>query len=143
MRSLVLASTINPVRRASSRRAVATLVVLAFLLTSACATVTAGQDPIVVNAERVLKIAPSVYDSAMIFAHTGNVKLSADAANALETFRKTFPSLYRTADQALATYKATKAGDVTVAVTALERALVEANATVVNFGGPALLGGAK
>lgn len=114
----------------------------AALLLASCATLAPGADPAVVNAERVLKVAPAVYDGAMSFAHSG-VPLPTTAANALERFRTGFPPLYRTADGALATYKATKAGNLTEAITALELALVNANATVVACGGPALLGGAK
>ncbi len=107
------------------RHGVVLLVAAALLLTlAACA-----HNSFVVNAQRVLTVAPSVYDGGMTFAEQNKAKLSTETLLVFERIRVQFPPAYRTFDAALAAYIASGKTDP-AAVNAAKR---EVDSLVANI----------
>jgi len=108
------------------------------LATSGCAHAT---DPLVVDTERILIVSPTVYDELMLWADRNDAILTPAAKATFSRIRGAFPPAYRSLDSALQVYKAGRSGDLLAARDELDRMLVEANALVIAFGGPDLIGG--
>jgi len=100
------------------------LLVAAALLLSACA-----HNSFVVNAQRALTVAPSIYDSGITFAEQNKAKLSPETLLVFERIRVQFPPAYRAFDAALATYIASGKTDP-AAVSAAKR---EVDSLVANI----------
>ena len=115
------------------------LLLVFVLALSACATIQPGQDPLVVRVERVLKVAPTIYDQTMSFAQRNASTMSPGALKLVNEIRVTFPPLYRSVDAALQVYKANGTGDVMGQIVALERLITQMATLVSALGGPDLL----
>jgi len=104
--------------------------------------VAAGQDPIIVNAERLLRAAPDVYDWAMKWYYANASHLGKDAKATFEVLRKKTPPAWRAVDSANEAYIAAKSPDSAakiVSLTAdLDGFLTQLQALVPSLGGPAL-----
>lgn len=122
------------------RRGAAIALAFCLIFASNCATIAPGQDPIVVQTERVLKAAPAVYDAGMSFAEQNKATIPVGTLKVFEVIRVNFPPAYRGLDSALQTYKAAK-GDPTAVLQArdeVQRFVDQILALVRANGGPDL-----
>ena len=121
-----------------SHRGILGVVTIAILI-AACASLAPGADPVIVNTERVLIVAPSLYDTGMTFAEQNKAVLSAGTLAVFEKIRLNFPPAYRAADAALQGYKAgtNKDGVSVLALSAaVEQFVSQLSALLVANGGP-------
>jgi hypothetical protein len=102
--------------------------------------VAAGQDPVIVNAERLLRAAPDVYDWAMKWYFANAKNIGKDAVATFEVLRKKTPPAWRAVDAANEAYIAAKGPDTEAKLknlTAdLDAFLTQLQTLVPSLGGP-------
>ena len=129
--------THSPVRpRVPGRRHGLLSLVAAAIFLAACA-----HNSFVVNSQRALTVAPSIYDGAMTFAEQNKAKLSTETLLVFERIRVQFPPAYRALDSALSTYIATGKTDpaaVNVAKREVDTLIANICVLVALNGGPDL-----
>lgn len=111
---------------------------------TSCQSVAPGEDSVVVNAEKVLKVAPQAYDLVITFAEQNKAKLSLSTLKTFEGVRVEFPPAYRAFDSGVQTYRLAKAKDAAKLGELqgeVKRVLKNGCTLVVQNGGPDLCGG--
>jgi len=82
------------------------------------APIEAGQDAVVVNAERVQNSSLAIFEQVTQWEFDNRATLPAEVSRAIDVYRKEFPPAWKTSRKALADYKAKVGPDAT----ALEKA---------------------
>jgi hypothetical protein len=109
------------------------------LMSTSCASIAPGEDPIVVNAQRALTAADAVYKAGMkVYFALPAQSLTAAEVKVFEAVRTGYDGAYKALDTGLDGYKAHKQADVFAEQQALSSLLNQIVGLVAKYGGPKL-----